>query len=511
MNALRSPLPFLLAVAALSPCAAAQTSITAAQVEAIADAAQERFAPKGFALAVVQDGNVLAELARGERATGSPMTPTSLFNIASCSKAFTAASIALLVEWGKVRWDDLVIDHVPEFRLADPWITAHMTVSDLMSHRSGLVTFEGDWLWYGTDYDDAEVLRRAAKLPIPLRFREQYGYQNIMFMVAGMIVQRRSGTSWEEFVETHFFEPLGMASTRASAQRLPKDAEKALPHIDGQVIPDHEFVACKPAAAVYSSVHDLTAWIRFLLGGGKLGDKQLLSEASLREMWRPHVSTAGAGTGAGTGDFKSYGMGWFLTLERGQKVVEHDGGMPGFLSKVSLMPAEKFGFVVLNNSNDAVLNEAIKRALLALRAGGDGLAEIARLATVKQRMEERESASVKKREAARETGTKPTLALASYAGSFADEVYGPATVVLEGEQLAITLLPTRQRLHGVLQHWHHDTFRVDWPDKFLPFALIRFDFDFEGKVAGFRIDCPIADFDFAALDFRRQRGPAAKR
>ena len=494
---------FALVVATIAPACPAQTPLTAAQVEAVAAAAHEQFAPKGFALAVVQDGDVLVEVAHGERATGVPLTAQSLFNIASCSKAFTAAAIALLVQQGKLQWDDLVVDHVPEFRLADPWITAHMTVRDLLSHRCGLGTFDGDLLWYGSDYDDAEVMKRAARLPIRQRFREQYGYQNIMFMVAGTIVQRRSGQSWEEFVETWLLAPLGMAATRASAQRLPKDAEKAIPHIDGVAVVDHEFVACKPAASLYSSVHELTAWMRMLLAGGQWQGKPMLTEASLREMWRPHVATA-PGSGAATADFKSYGMGWFLSLERGQKVVEHDGGMPGFLSKVSLMPGEKFGFVVLNNANDGVLNEAVKRALLAMRAGGDGLAEIARLATVKKRIDERDRAAVQKREAARKQGTQPTLPLTSYVGSYVDAIYGPATVALQGEQLQITLLPSRRRLFGALGHWHHDTFRVDWPDRFLPFGLVRFEVDHEGKVAGFRIDCPIADFDFGALDFRRQ-------
>jgi CubicO group peptidase (beta-lactamase class C family) len=492
---------------ALAPLAAqAPTALTKAQVEAIADAVHEKFAAKGFALAVVQDGEVLVELARGERTTGQPMTPTTLCNIASCSKAFTAAAVALLVERGKLQWDDLVVDHVPEFRLADPWITAHMTVRDLLCHRCGLGTFDGDLLWYGSSYDDAEVMRRMAKLPIRQRFREQYGYQNLMFLVAGQVVERHAGTTWEEFVEKEFLVPLGMTGSRASAQRLPPDAEKALPHIGGEAIPDHEFHACKPAASIYASVHDLTAWQRCLLGGGIWQGKPLLAPTSLAEMWRPQT-LLGNPAGAGTADFRSYGLGWFLSLERGQKLVEHDGGMPGFLSKVSLLPAEKFGFTVLNNANDGVLNEAVKRALLAARAGRDGLAEITRLAKVKQRIDTNEKAEVAAREAARQPDTKPTHAVAAYAGNYEDVIYGQAAVTVAGDQLTLTLLPSKRRLHTTLAHWHHDTFRGDWPDKFLPFALVKFDLDHQGKVAGFRIDCPIADFDFGALDFRRVAEP----
>jgi CubicO group peptidase (beta-lactamase class C family) len=490
--------------------ARAQTPLTAAQVEAIALAAHEQFAPKGLAIAVVQDGAVLAEVAAGERAAGAPMTTHSLCNIASCTKAFTAAAVAMLVRDGELGWDDPVSAHVPEFRLADPWVTANMTVRDLLCHRSGLVTFAGDLLWYGSDYDDAEVLRRAAKLPLRQRFRDEFGYQNLMYMVAGLIVERRSGVTWEEFVEQRFFAPLGMTTSRASAQRLPADAEKALPHIDGEVIPDHEFVACKPAASIYSSVHELTAWLRLLTAGGKWGEVALLDEAALREMWRPHV-TLGGGSGASTADFRSYGLGWFVAIERGRKLVEHDGGMPGFLSKVAVMPADRFGFVVLNNANDGVLNEAVKRALLTARAGGDGLAEVTRLAAAKQRRDAAERAGVVAREATRRPDTRPSLALAEYAGSYVDDVYGAAAIALAGDALQVTLLPSRRRLHGALAHWHLDTFRVDWPDRFLPFGLVRFELDPAGKVAGFRIDCPIADFDFGALDFRRVEPAPVKR
>jgi CubicO group peptidase (beta-lactamase class C family) len=482
--------------------AAGQKPLQPAQVEALVQRAYERFAPVGVAVAVLQDGVLLAEVAAGRAGGDTPMTPHTLCNIASCSKAFTAAAVLLLVQDGVLNLDDRVVDHVPEFRLADPWITAHMTVRDLLCHRSGLVTFAGDLLWYGSDYDDAEVLRRLERLPIPQRFREQFGYQNLLYMVAGLVVQRRSGSSWEEFVERRLFAPLGMTASRASAPRLPAEAPRARPHIDGQEIPDHPFVACKPAAAIYSSVHELSLWMRALLAGGKVGEQVLLSPASLAEWWRPHVGT-GPGTGANPADLRGYGLGWFVSLERGQKLVEHDGGMPGFLSKVSMLPAERFGFAVLNNSNDGVLNEALKRALLTARAGGDGLAVIDDLAQRKQRITAREAAAVQGREAQRQPNTTPGLPLAAYAGRYRDAVYGDAEVVLDGEALQVVLVPSRSRLHGTLQHWHHDTFRVDFPDRFLPFALLRFQLDTAGKVAGFRIDCPIADFDFGALDFQR--------
>lgn len=481
----------------------APTALTAEQVTQWVTLAQEQFGTVGIAVAVIQDGEVLVEVACGERSKGVPVTPSTLFNIASCSKAFTAACVAKLIEAGKLKWDDRVIDHVPQFRLADPWITAHMTVRDLLCHRCGLKTFEGDLLWYGSNYDDKEILRRMERLPITQNFREKFGYQNLMYMVAGLVIERVSGKSWEEYVETELFAPLGMNSSRATASRLPEGAEIALPHIDGEQIAASEFVACKPAGAIYSSVHELSAWVRMLADGGKWQGKSMLRAASLAEMWHPEVAIGG-GSGAAVNDFRSYGLGWFLSVERGMKLVEHDGGMPGFLSKVSLLPEEKFGFITLNNGNDGLVNEAIKRALLAARAGGDGKAQIERVAAIGKRMKAQEKTAHDARVAQQLEGTSPRLPLDGYAGNYEDAIYGPAKVLVREGKLYVELLPSKDKLFGTMAHWHHDTFRVDFPDKFLPFALFRFDFDHAGKVAGFRIDCPIADFDFGALDFKRR-------
>lgn len=484
--------------------ATTQQPLTAERVKELVKVAGADYGVMGLEVAVVQDGEVLVEAAFGVASAGKPMTPTTLCNIASCSKAFTAAAVAICVAEKLLAWDDLVIDHLPEFRMSDSWITAHMTIRDLLCHRCGLVTFAGDLLWYGSEYNDDEVIKRMAKLPIKQRFREEFGYQNLMYLVAGKIVERKTGKTWSEFVQERLMKPLGMDNSRPAAQNLPQDAERALPHIDGQSIPDHVFRACKPAASIYSSAHELTMWMRMLLAGGKWQDQQILSQASLVEMWRPHTNAANAGSGPATDDFKSYGLGWFLSLERGQKVVEHDGGMPGFLSKVSLVPSEGFGFVLLNNGNDGIVNEALKRAIYAERAGGDGMRILKRIAEIKQRIDRRSKDDITKREAKRRTGTSLSHAIGDYAGNYVDDIYGAAEVSLQNDELSLVLVPARNRIFGKMSHWHDDTFRVDFPDKFLPFALIKFEFDSESNIVAFKIDCPITDFDFGALDFRRQ-------
>ncbi len=483
---------------------AAQQVPTAGRIQELVQAAGKEYGVKGLAVAVVQDGGIVAEVAYGEASAGKPMTPKTLTNIASCSKAFTAAAVAICVEEDLLDWDDLVIEHLPEFRMSDPWITAHMTIRDLLCHRCGLATFAGDLLWYGSDYSDDEVIRRLAKLPITQQFRSEFGYQNLMYLVAGKIVEHKTGETWSDFVQKRIMKPLGMNQSRPNAQSLSEEALRALPHIDGKVIPDHVFEACKPAASIYSSAHELSIWMRALMAGGVWKGQKLLAPASLVEMWRPHTNTSPGGSGSRTDDFKSYGLGWFLSVDRGNKVVEHDGGMPGFLSKVSMMPGKRFGFVLLNNGNDGIVNEALKRAFYAEYAGEDGMKILERIATVKQRIDASAKAAVAKRESQRREGTSLSHELKAYAGNYEDEIYGGAKVELTASgELSLVLVPAKRRIYGTMKHWHDDTFRVDFPDKFLPFALVSFQLDSQSKIASFKIDCPIVDFDFGALDFRR--------
>jgi CubicO group peptidase (beta-lactamase class C family) len=495
----------LLALLGLAPLAAQQAAPDPAVYRTLVEQAFAAFRPVGLAVAIVEGGQVVLEIGLGERVAGGgePVTARTPFNIASCTKAFTAAAVGKLVAAGRLGWDDPVIDHVPEFRLSDPWITRNLTVRDLLCHRSGLRTFAGDLLWYESDYGDDEVLARAARLPIERRFREEFGYQNILYMVAGRVVERVAGVGYADFLRDAFFAPLGMDGTAVGFEALPDDPAPAMPHIGGAAIGVVEFRACRPAGAIWSSVHDMSAWVRMLLAGGRFGDRELLAEEVLAAAWRPHTSMASGRTAAAIEDFNAYGLGWFVSVQDGKKLVEHDGGMPGFLSKVTLVPADGFGMVVLNNTDDGVLNLALRRAVLAERAGGDGAALLTRFAEFGRTRREAAAAEQARREAARVGGTSPTLALDAYAGRYEDAILGPAEIVLDEGVLRLRVLPSARALQGALRHWHHDVFRVDFPDRFLPFALLRFTLDVDGAVEGFRIDCPIDDFDFAALDFRR--------
>ncbi|MGE0141999.1 MAG: serine hydrolase [Planctomycetota bacterium] len=481
--------------------------------EAVVRRAFAAFQPVGLAVAVVEGDRVVLELGLGERVLGGgdPVTPDTLFNIASCSKAFTAAAIARLVDAGKLGWDDQVTTHLPQFRLADPWITREMTVRDLLCHRSGLATFAGDLLWYGSDYDDQEVLRRIESLPITQSFRGRFGYQNLMYHAAGMVLQRVGGRDWSTVMHEDFFAALGMTSTAAGFGRVPKSATLAHPHVEGVREPVTSFGAAKAAGAIWSSVHDLTAWVRMLLAEGKLRDAQFLSREALAECFTPHVTMRRGSSPAALDAFDSYGLGWFLSVVDGKKLVEHDGGMPGYISKVALIPADGFGIVLLNNGMDGFVNLALRQALIAARQAKDGedgearaFAIIDRVAAIATRRKAATAEERRARAATRVEGTSPSLSLDRYAGRYLDGSLGEAAVELRDGALHLRVLPSATKLSGTMSHWHRDVFRVDFPDRFLPFALVSFVLDVRGGVESFRIDCPIDDFDFAALHFVRR-------
>lgn len=503
----------LLAVASsvfTRPVLAQSTNDRAPVYEALIRRAFAAFQPVGLAVAVVEDDQVVLELGLGERVLGSgdAVTPDTVFNIASCSKAFTAAAIGRLVDSGKLAWDDPVTAHLPQFRLADPWITRAMTVRDLLCHRSGLATFAGDLLWYGSSFDDGEVLRRIETLPITQPFRARFGYQNLMYHAAGMVLQNVDGRDWSTVLHEDFFAALAMTNSAAGFARIANPALVAHPHVDGVREPVTTFGAAKAAGAIWSSVHDLTAWVRLLLDEGKSGETQLLSREVLAECFTPHVTMRRGSSPAALDAFESYGLGWFLSVVDGKKLVEHDGGMPGYISKVALIPADRFGIVILNNGMDGFVNLALRQALIAARSGGEGVARaesiLDRIAAVATKRKAAAAATRRAREESRILGTSPSLALDGYVGQYTDESLGPATVELRDGALHLSILPSATKLSGTLSHWHRDVFRVDFPDRFLPFALISFQLDVRCAVESFRIDCPIDDFDFGALRFVRQ-------
>jgi len=465
----------------------------------------------GMAIAVVKDGKTAFAKGYGVRELGKPERPdeNTVFAIASNSKAFAAATLAILVDEKKIAWDDKVVKYLPEFKMADPWVTSELTIRDLVSHRVGLDTFSGDLLWYETTYSDDDILKRVHFLKPVSSFRTKYGYQNLMFIAAGEVVEKVSGKPWGVFVKERILDPLGMKRTTTSIKNLPGNA--AMPHNESggklRVLHRGNVDGATAAAGLNSSVSDLSKWVRLQLGRGKFDGKQIFSEQRSWEMWQPNIMlpiSENASKSNPTRHFNSYGMGWFLYNYHGRKIINHSGGLDGMLSYTILIPEENAGFVVLTNSESpafAIMMNRI-RDVLVNAPKRDWNAE------AKQQVAANKTAAadaIKKTDAVRVVSTNPTLAAANYAGTYNDKMYGDITVSNEIGRLVMRFGPSPNFVAD-LEHWHYDTFQIKWRPSVaynFPRGFVTFTIDKNGKTDELKIDQPNNDFWFYELTPRR--------
>ncbi|HLM56633.1 MAG TPA: serine hydrolase [Pyrinomonadaceae bacterium] len=475
----------------------------------------------GFAVAIVKDDKVVFAKGYGVRELGKPeaVDKDTLFAIASNTKAFTSAALAVLVGEGKLQWDDPVTKHLPYFQLYDPYATREMTVRDLLSHRSGLATFGGDLLWFETTYPRDEIIRRVRHLKPAHSFRSRYGYQNIMFLAAGEIVPAVTGKSWDDFVRERFFAPLGMARTTTSHKQLLQTPNIATPHneLRGKlrVIRYDNVDNAGGAAAINSSAAEMAQWLRLQLGRGIYEGRKIFSPPQSREMWTPHTVVSGVSESAErfnpTVHFNLYGLGWFLGDYHGRKVVSHGGGLDGMISRTAMMPEENLGVVVLTNSETAlssVLSNKIFDTFLGVPRRDWSADYLARSKAGRAA----EEAEEKRVEASRAANTKPSLPAEAYAGAYEGPMFGAAKVAVENGKLVVRLAPSPNFV-GDLEHWHYDTFSVRWRDSIVyPFGrgFVTFRLSRGGKVEEMKIDVPNPDFDFKELEFWRAPAPVER-
>jgi CubicO group peptidase (beta-lactamase class C family) len=500
----------------LPAAARAQTATEARLKEfhAYAEKAGKEWKVPGFSIAIVKDDKVVFAQGFGIRELGKSggVDENTLFAIASNSKAFTAAAVAMLVDEGRIKWDDPVTKYLPSFQLYDSYVTRELTIRDLLSHRSGLATFGGDLLWYESNYSRDEILNRVRFLKPTSSFRSRFGYQNILFMAAGEIVGKVSGMGWDAFMKERFFVPLGMKRTVTTHADLLKADNVATPHnaIEGntRVIRYGNVDNIGAAGGIKSSALDMAQWLRLQLGRGTFEGRKLFAVDRSREMWTPHTVLGGISEQAEkfnpTRHFNLYGLGWILSDYQGRLVVSHGGGLDGMVSHLALLPEEKLGVVVLTNSETPLSNVLVNRVFdmylgVAARDWNAEYQARSRASEVASR------AAAKKLEEQRVLNTKPSLPLSAYAGTYTGAMFGDAKVTEENGRLVLRLLPSSLFI-GDLEHWHLDTFRVKWRDSIVypfPRGFVSFGISAEGKPLEMKIDVPNPDFDFKELEFTR--------
>lgn len=333
----------------------------------------KRWNMPGMSIAIIKDGKVLLEKGYGyaDLTTKKPANEHTVYQIASNSKAFTGTSIALLESYGKLSTDDKVKKYLPYFKMKDPYLTDHVTISDVLSHRMGFSTFQSDLLnWAGTP-GRKELVEKMAFSDLPYGFREKYGYCNIGFVVAGEIIKAVSDTVWDDYVKHHFFIPLGMQNTSTYFSDFAKNpnSSKAYALINDKLSEIHpaNMDNIGPAASISSSVKDISKWIMMQINNGMYNGKQIVPAAVIQKT-RKSLTIVGQGRGDAN-HFSTYGMGWFMKDENGKKVISHGGGANGFLSKTVIIPQDKFGFVILTNSDNQSFFEALSEILIKDETG----------------------------------------------------------------------------------------------------------------------------------------------
>ncbi len=483
------------------------------EIDAYAEKTRQDWNVPGIAIAIVKDDKVVFAKGYGVRELGKSdkVDENTLFAIASNSKAFTTASLAILIDEKKLSWDDKVVKYLPEFQLYNPYVTSELTIRDLVSHRSGLDTFSGDLLWYETTYSADEILRRVRYLKPKSSFRSQFGYQNLMFIAAGKVIERVSGKTWSQFVSERILTPLGMSRTTTSVKNL-KD-NYSMPHNESggklRVLHSGNVDGASAAAGLNSSVSDVAKWLRLQLGKGKFEGNQIFSEVQAWQMHQPAVLlpiSKAASEFNPTRHFNAYGLGWSLWDYHGRKVVSHGGGLDGMISQTAMMPEENLGLVVLTNSETGV-NTIMQNKIFDTILGvpkRDWSAEIAER-TKRGKIAEAEEA--KKIEASRVANTKTSLAMKEYAGNYVDQLYGDATVAEENGKLVLRFVQSPNFVAD-LDHWHYDTFQIKWRPSVaynFPRGFVTFTIDKMGKTDEMKIDQPNNDFWFYELEFHRSK------
>jgi CubicO group peptidase (beta-lactamase class C family) len=457
-----------------------------------------------MSVAIVKDGKTILTEHVGITSNTESKAPdeNTLYAIASLSKAFTAASMAMLVEEGKVNWKDPVKKHLPWFQLDDEYVSEHMTVEDLLCHRSGFKTFDGDLLWYGTNYSTKEAIERLRERPLEYDFRTQFGYQNLMFMTAGEVIAAASGMTWSEFVQTRILDPLKMNRTTSNFEEFSIDKNIAKPFIHGSEVFMLSYNNSAATAALNSCTSDMARWLNFWLNDGIVGGDTLLSKSSINKIWSLHTPL---GTGSfdksnGT-HFKGYGLGWFLMDYKGQKVAHHGGGLPGYITKVALVDEAEFGVVVLTNDMSSAPAMMMYAAIDWLN-GEDYKSWSKTFLEFKEKGEARKEKAKSERLKTKED-TPLTLPISDYLGEYEDEMYGKAEVLLDGADMVLVLKPAKELFSGKLTPWSKHAFRFDHNDPFLTYGVVKFKVVLD-KVKGFEVDLPNDDFHFDKLYFERK-------
>ncbi len=502
----------LLLVAVFAP--AQQASLSVSDLDKYVAQVMKDFEVPGISLSVVKDGKVLVAKGYGVKKMGepAPVDSKTRFGIASNTKAFTATAIGLLVEEGKLKWDGKVIEYLPWFQLSDPFVTKELNIRDLLVHRSGLGLGAGDLLWWPTStYNRREIANRLRYIPLVTSFRDAYAYDNVLYLIAGEVIEAVSGQTWEEFIQKRILDVVGMTTSTVRHSDAEQAGNVAATHasIDGTVRPIKPFGSdnTNPAGGINSNADDMSKWMITQLDSGRVaGGKRLFPPRIATLLWQI-VVPLGTGTPAPAlaplrSNFNGYALGFQVRDYRGLKMVTHTGGLPGYVSRVTMLPEQKIGVTVLTNQESGAAFNIITYYVLDRLLNAPKHDWLGAIKTLQARGDSVMKAADKNIATAHNTASKPSLPLSKYAGTFRDAWYGDITITQEGEKLVMRFTKTPD-LAGDLEYWQYDTFVARWYDRELRAdAFVTFALTPEGTIDQVKMKAfsPTTDFSFDFQD-----------
>ena len=512
------------ALIAAPPVFGQRASWRQSEVDAYVNKVLKTFEVPGVALAVVKDGKVVVAKGYGVRKLGesTPVDSKTLFGIASNTKAFTATSLGLLVEEGKLHWNDKVIKYLPWFRLSDPYVTHELTILDLLVHRSGLGLGAGDLLWWPpSTYNRHEIARRLQYIPLKTSFRSAYAYDNVLYLIAGEVIEAVSGLTWEQFVKTRILDVVGMNTSNVRHSDAANGGDVATTHaeIDGKVRPVKPFASdnTNPAGGINSNADDMAKWMITQLDSGRTPNgTQLFTPRITVKLWTP-VTPMPFGPpppelAPAKVNFNFYALGFRIQDYRGYKVVTHTGGLPGYVSLVMMIPELKLGVCVLTNQESGAAFQSIGLYVMDRLLNAPKFDWLAGYKTLMDRYRARIAAAEKSSAAERNANSKPSLPLEKYAGTYHDEWYGDINITLENGKLVMSFSKTPS-LTGEMEHWQYDTFVARWRDRELRAdAFVTFSLNPDGSIDEVKMKAfsPATDFSFDFQDLLLKPVPAMK-
>lgn len=497
--------------------------ITSPEVDALVQDAMEKFTVAGVAVGIVKDGEIIHAKGYGVRSIESreKVNKHTCFAIASNSKAFTTTALAILVEEGKISWQDRVISHIPEFRMYNDYVTQNFNIQDLVTHRSGLGLGAGDLQKWpsGSDFTISDMLTNFQYFEPVSAFRTKYDYDNILYLVAGELIKRVSGKSWEEFVKERIMDPLNMDNSYTLPPGMIETKNLATPHLaENGVLRTIPFYELDPekingaAGGVLANAEDLCGWMLLHLNEGKYGanlDNQLFTKESQREMWKIHTSIDVKPDPRYNPHFSGYGLGWRLSDLNGNLSVSHTGSLAGMLSKTIMIPDLNLGVVVLTNTyyGGAGVFRAVSQTIVDSYLGLDDIdwTDI-NLKNSKNNTGYSDSVIAKVWETV-ETADQNQIRNEDYLGNYKDRWFGKIEILIKDEQLWFESHRS-PKLSGPMYYYKANAFAIKWKNREMDAdAFALFSLDEEGQAIGLKMKgiSPDIDFsyDFQDLSFRR--------